>query len=155
MPVSPSDGDVANRSNSVAAMSGAIPGPSSTTSTHTASAAAVVGAEAALRRAVIALVDNAIRHAHSEVRVTTTAAADAVCVVVVDDGPGIAPDMAATLFDRFATSPSDGLTGTRRRYGIGLALVSEIAAWHGGSVAIVETVGSGASLRLRIPVRRR
>ncbi|HEY1574726.1 MAG TPA: HAMP domain-containing sensor histidine kinase [Pseudonocardiaceae bacterium] len=115
----------------------------------------VAGAEAALRRAVTALVDNAIRHAHAEVRVTTTAAADAVCVDVVDDGPGIAPDMASTLFDRFATSPSDGLAGTRRRYGIGLALVSEIAARHGGSVSVVETGGPGAALRLRIPVRRR
>ncbi|HEX5118376.1 MAG TPA: HAMP domain-containing sensor histidine kinase [Pseudonocardiaceae bacterium] len=114
----------------------------------------VPGAEAALRRAVTALVDNAIRHAHSQVRVTTTAAADAVCVDVVDDGPGIAPDMASTLFDRFATSPSDGLAGTTRRYGIGLALVSEIAARHGGSVSVVETGGPGAALRLRIPVRR-
>jgi signal transduction histidine kinase len=114
----------------------------------------VLGAQAALRRAVTALVDNAIRHAHSEVRVTTTAGGHDVFVDVSDDGPGIAPEMASTLFDRFATSPSDGLTGTRRRYGIGLALVNEIASRHGGSVSVVDTGGPGATLRLRIPVRR-
>jgi signal transduction histidine kinase len=114
----------------------------------------VLGAQAALRRAVTALVDNAIRHAHSEVRVTTTAGGHDVFVDVSDDGPGIAPEMASTLFDRFATSPSDGLTGTRRRYGIGLALVNEIASRHGGSVSVVDTGRPGATLRLRIPVRR-
>ncbi|HEX3592159.1 MAG TPA: HAMP domain-containing sensor histidine kinase [Pseudonocardiaceae bacterium] len=114
----------------------------------------VIGAEAALRRAVTALVDNAIRHAHGEVRITTTAAGDEVIVDVADDGPGIAPEMASTLFDRFTTSPSDGLSGTHRRYGIGLALVSEIAFRHGGSVALVDDGSTGATLRLRIPVGR-
>jgi two-component system, OmpR family, sensor kinase len=116
--------------------------------------APVTGTAPMLRRAVTALLDNAIRHASREVRITTAERPGAVAVDVRDDGPGIAPDMAATLFDRFATTPSDGLTGTSRRYGIGLALVSEIAARHGGSVSVVDTAGPGALLRLRIPARR-
>jgi two-component system, OmpR family, sensor kinase len=112
----------------------------------------VAGAQAALRRAVTALVDNAIRHADGEVRVSISAGGGDVVVDVADDGPGIAPEIASTLFDRFATSPSDGLTGTSRRYGIGLALVSEIAARHGGTVSVAGSGHHGATLRLRIPV---
>ncbi len=112
----------------------------------------VTGAQAALRRAVTALVDNAIRHADHEVHVTTSAGGGHVVVDVADDGPGIAPEIASSLFDRFATAPSDVLTGTSRRYGLGLALVSEIVARHGGTVSVVDTGHHGATLRLRIPV---
>jgi signal transduction histidine kinase len=111
----------------------------------------VPGARAALRRAVTALVDNAVRHADDEVRVTISTGGGDVVVDVADDGPGIAPEIASTLFNRFATSPSDGLTGTSRRYGIGLALVSEIVTRHGGTVSVVDTGHRGATLRLRIP----
>jgi signal transduction histidine kinase len=111
----------------------------------------VTGARAALRRAVTALVDNAIRHADDEVRVTISTGSGDVVVDVADDGPGIAPEIASTLFNRFATAPSDGLTGTSRRYGIGLALVSEIVTRHGGTVSVVDTGHRGATLRLRIP----
>jgi two-component system OmpR family sensor kinase len=112
----------------------------------------VTGAQASLRRAVTALVDNAIRHADNHVQVTTAEGSGEVVVDVADDGPGIAPEIASTLFDRFATLPSDGLTGTSRRYGIGLALVSEIVARHGGTVSVVDTGHRGATLRLRVPV---
>ena len=111
----------------------------------------VRGTHAALRRAVTALVDNAVRHAHREVRVVVSTGGGDVVVDVTDDGPGIAPEVASTLFDRFATSPSDGVAGSSRRYGIGLALVSEIAARHGGSVSATGTGQRGATLRLRIP----
>jgi signal transduction histidine kinase len=114
----------------------------------------VRGAETALRRAVTALVDNAIRHAHGAVRITTTAAGDDVRVEVRDDGPGIAPELVSTLFDRFATSPSDGRADSQRRYGIGLALVGEIADRHGGSVSVIDNGYPGATFRLCLPARR-
>ena len=102
-----------------------------------------------------ALLDNAIRHATSEVRVTTFAAAGDVVVDVRDDGPGVAEEMASTLFDRFATVRGEDVPGVGRRYGLGLALVSDIAARHGGSVSVVDNGRPGATMRIRLPARPR
>lgn len=115
----------------------------------------VLGARAGLRRALTALLDNAIRHADGEVRVTVRSIGRDTVVDVADDGPGIAPDMESRMFERFVTSPSDVKPGVRRRYGLGLALVSEVAARHGGSVSVVRTGRSGATLRLRLPAAPR
>jgi signal transduction histidine kinase len=112
---------------------------------------AVVGARAALRRAIIALLDNAIRHAAGEVRLTVGMAGHHAVIDVADDGPGLDPDLVPTLFERFATSPADGRAGAHRRYGLGLALVSEIAARHGGTVSLVDNSRPGATFRLRLP----
>lgn len=115
---------------------------------------AVVGSSARLRRAVTALLDNAIRHADRSVCVTVGTTGADVVVDVRDDGPGVAPEVMVTMFDRFATSPSDARPGAPRRYGLGLALVSEVAAQHGGTVSVVATGRRGATLRLRLPAAR-
>ncbi|HKN98304.1 MAG TPA: HAMP domain-containing sensor histidine kinase, partial [Pseudonocardiaceae bacterium] len=81
--------------------------------------AAVLGSPASLRRAITALLDNAIRHADSSVCVTVRADSGDVVVDVRDDGPGVAPDVMVTMFDRFATSRADEPpSGERRRYGL-------------------------------------
>jgi signal transduction histidine kinase len=100
-----------------------------------------------------ALVDNAIRHARSDVRLSVTIAGRHALVDVCDDGPGVDPEILPRLFERFASSLADqGLPGDRRRYGIGLALVSEVAARHGGTVAAAASTGPGASIRLTLPL---
>jgi hypothetical protein len=45
-----------------------------------------------------------------------------------------------------------GLPDDRRRYGIGLALVGEVAARHGATVAAAASQGPGASIRLALPL---
>lgn len=143
-------------------------------------AVTVVGSRAGLRRAITALVDNAIRHAHSEVRLSVTVAGRRVLVDVCDDGPGVDPAIMPRLFERFASGLADqgladqglpdqclpdqgvadqgladqGLPDDRRRYGIGLALVGEVAARHGGTVATAASPGPGASFRLTLPLIR-
>lgn len=114
----------------------------------------IAGSSAALRRAVTALLDNAIRHATTEVGVAVSCEGRDVVVDVVDDGPGIAPEIMSTMFDRFATSGGDPDRDGRRRYGLGLALVSEVAAQHGGWVSALYTDRRGATLRLRLPALR-
>jgi hypothetical protein len=53
------------------------------------------------------------------------------------------------LFERFPSGLADqGLPDHRRRYGIGLALVGEVAARHGGTVAAAASPGPGAGIRL-------
>ena len=101
----------------------------------------VYGAPVALRRALTALVDNAIRHASRVVLVSVRVRGSRAIVEVSDDGPGIDAEILPRLFERFESSaggesaaeePEDG---GRRRYGLGLALVSEVAARHGGEVS--------------------
>ncbi|HJQ46186.1 MAG TPA: HAMP domain-containing sensor histidine kinase [Amycolatopsis sp.] len=110
----------------------------------------VLGYEAALRRAVNALLDNGIRHAREAVRVTVSRHGRTARIEVADDGPGIDAAVLPTLFTRFAATPAGG---AQRRYGLGLSLVSEIAARHGGSVSADNPEGGGATLSLSLPVQ--
>ncbi len=109
----------------------------------------VNGTEVALRRAVAALLDNGIRHAAHALTVAVVTSAKHVTVTVSDDGPGIDPAVMPTMFARFASGPPS--PGDRRRYGLGLALVSEIAARHNGTVSAHNSPTSGAILRLTLP----
>jgi signal transduction histidine kinase len=108
----------------------------------------------ALRRALTALVDNAVRHAQTEVTVTVGGTPTTVVVRVQDDGLGIQAELLPRLFERYESSRPPG--STRRSYGLGLALVSEVAAGHGGSVTArnIERSGdggSGAVLEITLP----
>ncbi|HEY4461000.1 MAG TPA: HAMP domain-containing sensor histidine kinase [Pseudonocardiaceae bacterium] len=109
----------------------------------------VLGSAAGLRRALLALVDNAVRHASETVTITIGREGNKAVVVVHDDGDGIDPDMLPRLFERFASAAEP--TGQRRRYGLGLALVSEIADRHGGAVSAQNGTDGGATLRLTLP----
>ncbi|GAB3409963.1 sensor histidine kinase [Flindersiella endophytica] len=114
----------------------------------------VTGAPTALRRAMTALLDNAVRHAGSMVTVTTSSEGALAVVEVVDDGPGIDPAILPRIFERFATSqPEPADARAERRYGLGLALVSDIAARHGGEVTAANVTGNGARLRLVLPLK--
>jgi signal transduction histidine kinase len=111
----------------------------------------VLGSATSLRRAVTALLDNAIRHARTEVRLSVGTQGGQTVLEVTDDGPGIDVKVLPTIFDRFAATPADGASGGSRRYGLGLALVSEIATRHGGSVSAANTHHAGAIFRLQLP----
>lgn len=109
----------------------------------------------AVRRAVTALVDNALDHAAHSVHVVVTEDRSNVILLVADDGPGF-PDGSSDLFERFASQRShpESTTG-RRHYGLGLALVAEVATQHGGSVTAGPRPDGhpGAALTLRLPTR--
>jgi len=110
----------------------------------------ITGTETALRRAVNALLDNGIRHARSSVDVTVRATGRQAIIEIADDGPGIDPTAMPALFARFATGPPQQHNG-RRRYGLGLALASDIAARHRGTVTAHNADTGGAVLRLLLP----
>ncbi|MGH3629049.1 MAG: sensor histidine kinase [Sciscionella sp.] len=114
----------------------------------------VRGTRAGMRRALTALLDNAARHARTAVTVTVSHSGTNVVVDVTDDGPGIGAAILPHLFERFASTHDDHPAignGRQRRYGIGLALVSEITARHGGTVSAHQAPGGGATLRLTLP----
>jgi two-component system, OmpR family, sensor kinase len=100
-----------------------------------------------LRQVLLNLVLNAAQavNGRGEVRVETQAANGSVRVRVSDDGAGIAPEIAARLFEPFATGKS---TGT----GLGLAIARKIIERHGGTIKHVPT-GRGACFELTLPAR--
>ena len=113
--------------------------------------AIVRGSEPSLRRAVIALVDNALDHASSAVSVDVGVHRGTCQVAVTADGPGIGEDVRPRIFERFASAREPD--SERRHYGLGLALVADVAAAHGGRVeAGRRTDGSGAVLTLTLPL---
>ncbi|MGN6131859.1 MAG: sensor histidine kinase [Nocardioidaceae bacterium] len=96
----------------------------------------VQGVPTALRRALTALVDNAVEHARSHVELRVDRHHRHVRVVVADDGPGIPSEVAPRLFERFTSLRDDAQPREgRRHYGIGLALVADVAAAHHGTVS--------------------
>ncbi len=110
----------------------------------------VRGAPTALRRALSALVDNAIAHSPVAETVTVTVRRDHqdVCVDVRDNGDGLAPSAAAQLTERFARGSS---IGDGRRFGLGLALVDEVVRAHRGRLDIDGNLAPGSRFTLVLP----
>jgi signal transduction histidine kinase len=113
----------------------------------------VLGSTSALRRAIASLVDNALAHQHPGGIVTLRVGrqGDRVVLDVQDDGVGIDPEAMGSLFDRFSHGHAHTATSSVRRYGIGLALVREIAHAHRGEISVTQTPGGGATFTLTIP----
>ena len=110
------------------------------------------GAGASIQRLFTALIANALDHAESRVLVDVSRSGSDAVIRVSDDGPGFPVGMDAAAFDRFASSrPDADSPGRPRHYGLGLALVAEVAARHGGSVTIEPAGGErGAVVRVRL-----
>lgn len=107
------------------------------------------GDERLLARAVENLVSNALRHANHQVTLTLERQHDVCLIRVQDDGPGIAPEHAARVFEPFVRldESRDRRTGGT---GLGLAIVRSIARHHGGDVVLLESE-SGAHFCIRLP----
>ena len=95
-----------------------------------------------LQEAVANLLDNAIHHGGSGTRITVRALAQGI--EVEDDGPGIAPEHQAHVFERFYRAAAPGVTGS----GLGLAIVQEIARQHGGRVVLHSPLAHGRGTRI-------
>jgi signal transduction histidine kinase len=110
----------------------------------------VRGREAALRRVLTALIDNALSHTppggHVTVELGRRPAAGQVTVEVRDDGGGFDQADARRIFDRFARGHDD-----HRRFGLGLALAREVVTGHGGTIEAHGSPGRGAVFTVRLP----
>lgn len=103
--------------------------------------------------AIVNLLDNAIKYspAQSPITLSVECAASSrggVVYRVRDRGPGIAAQDRLRLFSIYARQPDNSNTG----FGIGLALVANIARHHGGSIECVSSPGAGSTFTLRLPI---
>ena len=108
-------------------------------------AGVVDGRRAMLDRAVANLVDNALKFSPSGAAVDVTVRG--TTIEVADRGPGIDPEDRDRVFDRFYRATS---ARTLPGSGLGLSIVSQIAALHGGSVTLEPREGGGTVARLSL-----
>jgi two-component system OmpR family sensor kinase len=96
--------------------------------------AMVDGVRDELHRLVLNLMENALRHTPpgTSVHAGVRRDGDQVVIEVADTGPGIPPDLAPRVFERFVRNGRDGGKGS----GLGLAIVRSVAQSHGGTVEL-------------------
>ena len=115
-----------------------------------AAPAATRGDRGLLERAVGNLVENAVKYsgAGASIEVRCAAADGVAAVEVQDDGPGIAPEHAAHVFERFYRGDPARSRGSGA--GLGLPIARAIAEAHAGTLELVRAA-PGALFRLTLP----
>jgi two-component system, OmpR family, sensor kinase len=116
----------------------------------------VAGDEPRLRQVLSNLLDNALAYSPADAPITVLGGRtrrdgqDLAFVQVRDRGPGLIPEQAERVFERFyrtdrARSRAHGGTG------LGLSIVAAITAAHGGTVELDTAPGEGATFRVLLP----
>ncbi|CAM5263367.1 hypothetical protein GCM10010329_03890 [Streptomyces spiroverticillatus] len=114
----------------------------------------LTGSPVRLERLLRNLIDNACRHARTEVEVVLSRGdRGTVRVEVRDDGPGIPPADRDRIFQRFTRLDDSRTRADGGGAGLGLAIAREIAVRHGGALFVADE-GPGAVLVAELPLVR-
>ena len=108
-------------------------------------------ARLSLRRALMNLVDNALRYAGAPVEIAARRERDCAVIEVLDRGPGI-PEAEADRLKRPFTRLDESRSG-QGGAGLGLAIVERVAQAHGGRLELRRREGGGLSARLTLALR--
>jgi signal transduction histidine kinase len=106
--------------------------------------------EAQIRQALVNLIRNAREAMSKGGRLTVSVAeqhAGMVEIVVQDTGPGVPPELRATIFDPFVTTKNRGT-------GLGLAVTRQIVESHGGQISCEPVEPTGTRFRIRLRAAR-
>jgi signal transduction histidine kinase len=113
------------------------------------------GDERLLRRMLMNLLDNAVRHtpAGGSVHVELRARPEGFEVGVTDGGPGIPQEQRERIFERFVRL--DESRGPSQGAGLGLSIARTIAETHGGRLELARSDAAGSTFVVRLPRRER
>jgi two-component system OmpR family sensor kinase len=120
----------------------------------TVSSAVFTGDEDLIRRLLVNLLDNAVRHAPrgSTVRADLERAPDGYAISITDQGPGIPSAMQPHIFERFyRADAARGRGQSDGGAGLGLALARWIASVHGGDVTLARSCPTGTTFTVSLP----
>lgn len=111
------------------------------------------GDELRLEQVLVNLLQNAVKYdsGHGIVRVVVEQIDKNVCVSVIDHGIGIPEEAQSRLFQRFYRAPNVDPRNVSGM-GIGLYVVKEIAALHGGAVTVKSKEGEGSTFTVCLPL---
>ncbi len=113
--------------------------------------ARVRGDAARLGRVVRNLLENAERHRHDSVRVRLSRVGDQALLEVDNDGPLVPVEDRTRIFSRFVRL-DDSRTRETGGAGLGLAIVAEVVAAHGGTVEADESPDGWCRFEVRLPL---
>ncbi len=122
----------------------------------------VIGDEARLRQVIGNLMSNALTHTPDGSPIEVSIGSGkldprvpdsprAVTLDVTDHGPGMTPEQAHRVFERFYRA-DQARTRTKGGSGLGLAIVSALVAAHGGVASVRTTPDQGATFRIALPL---
>ncbi len=122
----------------------------------------VIGDEARLRQVIGNLMSNALTHTPDGSPIEVSIGSGkldprvpdsprAVTLDVTDHGPGMTPEQAHRVFERFYRA-DQARTRTSGGSGLGLAIVSALVAAHGGVASVRTTPDQGATFRIALPL---
>ncbi len=122
----------------------------------------VIGDDARLRQVIGNLMSNALTHTPdgSPIEVSigsgtldprVPGSGPAVTLDVTDHGPGMTPEQAHRVFERFYRA-DQARTRTSGGSGLGLAIVRALVTAHGGDAAVRTAPGQGATFRIALPL---
>lgn len=113
--------------------------------------ATVPGDRARLEQVVMNIVSNAIRYSPQDgtVTVRTWEGDGGAGCTINDEGPGVSPELAARIFDRFVRG--DAARSNDGGSGLGLAICNEIVTAHGGRIWLDARPGAGGSFSFWLP----
>lgn len=102
---------------------------------------------------LINLVDNAVKYtpAGSTITVSARAQDGFAAISVLDDGPGIAPEIRPHVFEMFYTGEHK-VADSRRSLGLGLALCKAIVDAHGGTITLADNPPHGCNFTFTVPL---
>ena len=133
------------------------PGRDITLDVGSGAAFLVLGDEVRLRQVIGNLMNNALTHTPEGTPVAVRLLAGprqpvpSVILEVADRGPGLRPDQAEHVFERFYRA-DQARTRTAGGTGLGLAIVAALVAAHDGTVALKTAPGQGATFRITLPL---
>jgi two-component system OmpR family sensor kinase len=112
----------------------------------------VEGDATSLRQVIDNLLSNVRAHTPpgTEVRVSVEPEGEGAVITVADDGPGMEPDEAAHIFERFYRS-DPSRSRSHGGAGLGLSIVNAIVSNHGGTVSAEGRVGAGTTFTVHLP----
>ncbi|MDQ6846682.1 MAG: HAMP domain-containing histidine kinase [Candidatus Dormibacteraeota bacterium] len=112
----------------------------------------VIGDDMRLRQVLGNVVRNALVHTPqgTPVEIGLALAGDKAVIEVIDHGPGIAPNHAHRIFERFHRS-DPGRSRDQGGSGLGLSIAAAVVSAHGGSIRVDQTRGGGATFRIQLP----
>jgi two-component system OmpR family sensor kinase len=110
----------------------------------------VLGDRDQLVQVVGNVLTNAAVHAEGAITVSASRQDGEIVVRVADGGPGLPPEQAAQVFDRFWRADS-ARTRARGGSGLGLSIVQVLVAEHGGQVSFDSDPAAGTTVTVRLP----
>lgn len=106
-----------------------------------------------LRLCLINLIENAIKYSPAPViGISTKVDSTTLCIVVKDNGIGIAPEHQKKIFERFYRI-TDGELHVSKGFGLGLNFVKKVIDTHHGKIEVMSELGKGSCFTIKLSLK--